>query len=138
MIPVASGFAEAVANASAAKFAMFLGLGALVALAASWGAYRMLIRKRILQDTPTALIRSASQGYIELQGHVEMMDGDPIYAPLSMRTCIWYRYKVEEKQRRHTGSRWRRHSGWWHPGCGRHHQRRRRRRWRRHRTWLWR
>ena len=64
----------------------------------------MLVRKRVLQDTPTALIRSASQGYIELQGHADLMDGDPIIAPLSLRTCVWYRHKVEEKNRTYSGS----------------------------------
>lgn len=104
MIAPASGFAEAITSASTVKFAIFVGIGGIFALASSWGAYQMLIRKRVLQDTPTALIRSASQGYIELQGRAELMDGDPIYAPLSLRPCIWYRYKVEEKHRSHTGS----------------------------------
>jgi hypothetical protein len=104
MIPEASGFAETVASASDLKFGLYVALGAIIVLAAGWGAYAMLIRKRVLQDTPTALIRSASQGYIELQGHAELMDGDPIHAPLSSRICVWYRYNVEEKYRHHSGS----------------------------------
>ncbi len=95
---------DTVTNASNLKFGMFVAIGGVIAVAASWGAYAMLTRKRVLQDTPTALIRSASQGYIELQGHAELMDGDPIYAPLSSRICIWYRYQVEEKYRMHSGS----------------------------------
>jgi len=104
MIPVASGFAETIASASDLKFGLYVALGAIIVLAAGWGAYAMLIRKRVLQDTPTALIRSASQGYIELQGHAELMDGAPIHAPLSSQICVWYRYNVEEKQRHHSGS----------------------------------
>ncbi len=106
MLPEANGlgFAEAIANASNFKFGMFVALGSIIALGSGWSAYAMLIRKRVLQDTPTALIRSASQGYIELQGYAELMDGDPIHAPLSSRTCIWHRHKVEEKSRRYTGS----------------------------------
>ena len=59
----------------------------------------MLIRKRALQDTLTALIRSASQGYIELWGHAEMMAGEHIYAPPSLKPCIWFSHKVEKKHR---------------------------------------
>lgn len=99
MIATAS-LAHAVASAPAGKFALFAGIGALIALALSWGAYRMLIRKRVLQDTPTALIRSASQGYIELQGHAELIDGLPILAPLSAKRCVWFDYRVEKKERR--------------------------------------
>ena len=104
MIPVASGFAETIVSASDLKFGLYVALGVIIVLAAGWGAYSMLVRKRVLQDTPTALIRSASQGYIELQGHAELMDGAPIHTPLSSRICVWYRYNVEEKQRHHSGS----------------------------------
>ena len=96
----AASLAHAIASASAGKFGLFAGIGALIALALSWGAYRMLIRKRVLQDTPTALIRSASQGYIELQGHAELIDGLPILAPLSAKRCVWFEYRVEKKERR--------------------------------------
>lgn len=72
--------------------ALALGFGALC------GAFVYLRRKRVIEDMPTALVRSAPQGYIELQGMAELMDGDPIYAPLSMRTCVWYRYQVEHRE----------------------------------------
>ncbi len=97
---VTASLAHAIAGASTGKFALFAGIGALIALALSWGAYRMLIRKRVLQDTPTALIRSASQGYLELQGHAELIDGLPILAPLSAKRCVWFDYRVEQKERR--------------------------------------
>jgi hypothetical protein len=56
--PNGIGFAEAIANASNFKFGMFVALGSIIALGSGWSAYAMLIRKRVLQDTPTALIRS--------------------------------------------------------------------------------
>ena len=90
---------NAVTTASGFQFGVVVAVCAIVALGASWGAYTTLIRKRVLQDTPTALIRSASQGYIELQGYAELTDGEPIYSPLSLQPCIWYRYKVEKKKR---------------------------------------
>mgnify|MGYP001224419343 CR=1 FL=1 len=90
---------NAVTTASGFQFGLVVAVCAIVALGESWGAYTTLIRKRVLQDTPTALIRSASQGYIELQGYAELTDGEPIYSPLSLQPCIWYRYKVEKKKR---------------------------------------
>lgn len=88
---------DAITAASAGEYAFFLALAVTVALGASYGAYTMLIRKRVMQDMPTALIRSASQGYIELQGRAELMEGLPVVSPLTMQPCVWYRYKVEEK-----------------------------------------
>lgn len=61
------------------------------------GLFRQLSHLRLIADTPSSLIRSAAQGYVELQGVTRMMDGEPIIAPLSGRRCVWYRYSVEEK-----------------------------------------
>lgn len=59
--------------------------------------FRWLHRGRLLADTPTARIRAAHQGYVELEGQARMMDGEPVIAPLSGQRCAWYRYKVEHK-----------------------------------------
>lgn len=59
--------------------------------------FRWLHRGRLLADTPTAKIRAAHQGYVELEGHARMMDGEPVIAPLSGQRCVWYRYTVEYK-----------------------------------------
>lgn len=63
--------------------------------------FRNLSHLRLIADTPASLIRSAAQGYVELQGTTRMMAGEPIIAPLSGQRCVWYRYTVEEK----TGSK---------------------------------
>ena len=104
MIVIGGSLAHAVAGASGFQFGVFLSLAIGCALGATYSAYAMLIRKRVLEDTPTALVRSAHQGYVELQGHSELMDGVPIVAPLSARPCVWYQYRVEERQRRHSGT----------------------------------
>jgi len=70
----------------------------LVSLACLYFYFRFLWRYRIMQDTPTALIRSASQGYNEFEGIAKLLPGEPIIAPLTKRSCVWYWYKVEEKQ----------------------------------------
>jgi len=58
-----------------------------------------LSRSRLIADTPTSKLRSAAQGYVELEGYARMMPGEPIYAPLSGKPCVWYRYSVQQKGR---------------------------------------
>ena len=74
------------------------------------GAFRFLRRARVILDTPTAKIRSAAQGYLELDGRSELMEGQPIIAPLTGKTCTWYRYKVERREVRHSNGK--RHETW--------------------------
>lgn len=69
---------------------MILGLGL-------YYAWRCFHRARALADTATARIRSAPQGYVELKGRTELMDGHPVTAPLSGLPCCWYRYRIEQK-----------------------------------------
>jgi len=78
----------------------------ILALAISGGgfyfAFRNLRRARIIEDTPTARIRSAHQGYVELAGEAKMMEGEPILGPLTGTQCCWHRYKIE----RHGENNW--------------------------------
>jgi len=93
-------------EAHSAPPAEFWGATLLVTIVAGamlWRAFVFLKRKRMIEDMPTALVRSASQGYIELEGRAQFMDGDSIQAPLSMRPSVWYRYKVEKRSDRSTG-----------------------------------
>jgi len=75
----------------------FIG-ACLAAMASLYFYFRFLWRYRIMQDTPTSLIRSAAQGYNEFEGSAKMLPGEPIIAPLTKLHCVWYQYKVEEKQ----------------------------------------
>lgn len=47
--------------------------------------------------TPTSRIRSAAQGYIELVGTAHKLEGEPIFAPLTLTPCTWFEYKVEKR-----------------------------------------
>jgi len=71
-----------------------LALSAAVAL---WFVFRKLRHYRLIADTPTARIRSAPQGYVELIGHVIAGENGMLTAPLSGRPCVWYAYKVEKE-----------------------------------------
>ena len=68
-----------------------------------WG-FRAFHRARLIGDTPTSKVRSAVQGYVELEGWGKTMDGDTIVGPLTQRPCIWFRYKVQERRRHHRDS----------------------------------
>ena len=69
-------------------------------------AFKNMHNKRIIEDTPTSKIRSAAQGYLELVGHGQLMDGQPIISPLTGATCTWYEYKVEEHRQSGKNSKW--------------------------------
>ena len=88
------------------QFWFVIVLLALATLAAFVYAYRFFYRKRLIEDMPTSKIRSAAQGYVELEGNSDLMDGPPIIAPLSKKPCVWYRFKVEERQRSGNNNHW--------------------------------
>ncbi|MAT65955.1 MAG: hypothetical protein CMN57_09960 [Gammaproteobacteria bacterium] len=74
---------------------VIVGIVVLVAFHAIW---RNWSRARLIEDTPTARIRSAPQGYVELEGEAGLLPGPPIVAPLTGRQCVWYRYRIEHEE----------------------------------------
>lgn len=60
-------------------------------------------RGRAVADTPTSLVASAAQGYVELAGTSRPLPGRPLAAPLSGEPCVWHRYRLE----RYDGDDWR-------------------------------
>lgn len=92
----------------AVEYAMFTGLAVVLAVVAFVAMFRFLYRSRLIQDTPTSRIRSAHQGYVELEGTAELLPGEPIRSALTGSTCTWYDFKVEEYRRgSRGGGRWR-------------------------------
>jgi len=88
----------------------FLTLLAIVAaLAGFYGIFRFLHRARLIEDLPTSKVRSAAQGYVELEGLAELLPGEPIHAPITGSRCVWFSYKVEERANNGTrsGGKWR-------------------------------
>jgi len=80
--PMAVGIAVAVLTAGSAY--------------CSWRTWRNVSIERLIEDTPAIKIRSAPQGYVEIEGLGKLMDGPPIIAKLSGLPCVWYRYQIEE------------------------------------------
>lgn len=88
------------------EFWWYASLGAIAVVVCWIVAFRALRRARLIEDVPTSKIRSAVQGYVELVGHAEAMEGPVIVAPLSGISCVWYRYRVEERRRSGKHMRW--------------------------------
>jgi len=60
---------------------------------------------RLIKDTPTSRLRSAHQGFVEIEGKGIFSQDHAIYAPLSNHSCIWYQSVIECKssfKSRHT------------------------------------
>lgn len=92
------------------EFWLLFSFSAGAALVSFYGFYHQIRRARLIEDTPTAKVRSAPQGYVELEGHCRWMSGSRILSPLSLQECVWYRYKVEKKQTHYSNGR--RHTRW--------------------------
>jgi len=94
--------ADIAAGMPPVHFLAWLGLAALATLFGLWTGFRRLSRARLIENVPTARVRSAPQGYVELAGTAGALPGEPIIAPLSGAPCCWYRYQVQARA----------HKGW--------------------------
>jgi hypothetical protein len=66
-------------------------------------ALRWLQIARLIEDTPTSRLRSAAQGYVELEGRGLPLEGTKNLAPLTQRPCVWWNYRVSKRQQRSSG-----------------------------------
>lgn len=57
-------------------------------------------RYRQIIDLPTSRIATAAQGYAELLGRAEYLDGAPVQSPLADSACCWYAWAIREKNSR--------------------------------------
>jgi hypothetical protein len=81
-------------------FGWIFGILAIVSLASFFGLFWFLKHGRLMQDTPTSKIRSASQGYVEIKGRAKHLDEEkPVKAPASNHPCVWYKYVCQEQYR---------------------------------------
>ncbi len=102
-----SGFIEDIQTMAVLHFAIFATVFSVLTLYFFYLIWRNLHRARIIEDTPTALVRSAPQGYIELEGAGRTLADEPVMAPLTKTPCVWFRFKIEkEKNSSNSGSRW--------------------------------
>jgi hypothetical protein len=97
---------EFFASAPPADFFWWTFAAGAVALAAFVACFVFLHRTRLMENMPTARLRSAAQGYVELEGDARLMEGPPIIAPLTMTKCVWWSFRIEEKRRSGKNTSW--------------------------------
>ena len=62
---------------------------------------------RLLEDTPTSRVRSASQGFVSLFGYAKKAAEQPLLkSPLSHTDCIWFQFKIEHRQGHGRNNHW--------------------------------
>lgn len=76
---------------------------------------RYLRTARLIHDTPTSKIRSAAQGFVELEGMADEIK-TTLSAPLSGRDCVWYRFQIQKKHKSGKETTWRTIQSGQHPG----------------------
>ncbi len=101
-----SKVAQWVENAPDDEFWFYAVLLVIICGVSFFRTFSLIHRKRIIEDTPTAKIRSASQGYVELVGHGHLIEGQPITSPFSGDTCLWYEYRLEKRRTTSKSNRW--------------------------------
>lgn len=52
---------------------------------------------RMIEDVPTAKIRSGAQGYVELEAIARERDGFVLRSPVSGRKCLWWSVIIEKR-----------------------------------------
>jgi hypothetical protein len=62
-------------------------------------------RLRLIRDTPSARVRSAPQGYVELVGTARPLR-KPVPAKLTGHPCCWYRWRIEKRGRGGRSEHW--------------------------------
>ena len=88
---------HAILGAPSGQILLCLLLAVAASIALIVVGFALISRARLMEDTPTSLIRSAAQGYVELSGHARLLPGPPIVSPLSDTPCAWWSYRVQER-----------------------------------------
>ena len=86
----------------------FLGVSIvfLIGLGLFIHGFRMLSRKRLIENIPTSKIRSLALGLVEITGKAIAEEGTVRNSPFSGKDCIYYFFRVEEHRRQGKNSRW--------------------------------
>ena len=76
------------------------GAGVMAAIAAAslfaWRANHQ--RYRLIHDTPSSMIASAAQGFVELAGQLRPIGPSQLESLLSRKPCLWYHCIVRVKR----------------------------------------
>lgn len=88
-------------------FSLVLWTGLLIlVLVCLFVGFRALARARLIAHTPTARLRSAAQGFNEIEGTGRLIDDHPLYSPLTFTPCLWFDMKIERLESRGKNRNW--------------------------------
>ncbi len=93
-----ASWAQQIRYASPDDFWIWTVILLAVGLACGNGIFYFVRRARIIEDTPTSKVRSASQGYVELIGQVNYFANEAVSAPLTLTPCAWFSFTIERKE----------------------------------------
>lgn len=91
-------YIQAIVQSEPGHYFLALGFSALITGGAFWYFLRALRHSHHIANTPTSRIRSAAQGFVELEGWGRLLAGESIISPLTLVRCVWWKYSVEEKR----------------------------------------
>jgi len=84
------------------QFLLLCLILAAVALFSIWQSYKHWQQRAQLRNLPRSKVRSAAQGYVELEGVASAyQNGDALASPLSGRSCLWYHTRIEQRDHAH-------------------------------------
>ncbi|HEB58621.1 MAG TPA: hypothetical protein ENJ01_05310 [Gammaproteobacteria bacterium] len=89
-------FTDFIHMADADDFWIWTGILSAAAVALAWGMATLFHRARVIENTPTSKLRSAAQGFVELEGTARAIPGTKLVGPLSQRPCVWFEYEIEK------------------------------------------
>lgn len=84
-------------------FVVFLGISTV---AAFYFAFRFLRHTRLIEDTPTSKVRSAAQGYVELEGTTRVLESGDVLSALTKTPCVWWAYDIAKRVKTKNGHSW--------------------------------
>lgn len=84
---------------------LFLAVGVAGGMVLFFYGVRLNRRRHLIETTPTSAIRSLAIGLVEITGHAEP-SGPMLNAPFSAMPCVFFSYKVEERQRAGKQEKW--------------------------------
>lgn len=100
-----AALADGLAATDAGPFWLWTLVSLGVALGSFVFAFLSLHKARLIENTPTSRIRSAAQGYVELEGFARLLPGPDIVSPLTGTRCCWWKYRVQKRERQWSGHR---------------------------------
>lgn len=91
-------------SSSGGQFLIWLVIGAVGGVYLFYRGFRLLQRKRLIMDTPSSKVRSASMGLVELNG---LATGPyTVTAPITQVPCYYYRTMAWQMQQQGKSSEW--------------------------------